>query len=145
MGGFTVNGFGAADSYYQMKSVGHFYCNCCNREQEFFVMELKRKVKVLYIPTVSLYSKYAVVCNKCKNGYYIEENVKDDIMYGRATVIGYDENGPKIKQIEQVEHNKTVTINEPDTNKEVIIRNNLVEDKSTSTHSDEFQIAGMKK
>lgn len=99
MGGFTINGFGAADSYYPLKSVGIFYCKCCRKEQEFSVMELKRKIKVLYIPTVSLYSKYAIACNKCKNGHYIEENVKDDILYGRSTVIGYDENGPKIQQI----------------------------------------------
>lgn len=116
MGGFTVNGFGAADSYYPLKSVGQFYCKACRKEQEFSVMELKRKIKVLYIPTVSLYSKYAVACNKCKSGHYIEENVKDDILYGRSAVIGYDENGPIIQQI-ALENNYVSAVDAPSVQK----------------------------
>lgn len=98
MGGFTINGFGAADSYYPLKSVGQFYCNVCRKGQNFSVMELKRKVKILYIPTVSLYSKYAVVCDKCKIGYYIDESVKDAILKGKAVVTGLTENGPEITE-----------------------------------------------
>lgn len=101
MGGFTVNGFGAADSYYPLKPVGNFYCMACRKEQQFSVMELKRKVKILYIPTVSLYSKFAVACDKCKNGYYIEEATKNALLYGMAAVTGITENGPEIVDLQR--------------------------------------------
>lgn len=100
MGGFTVNGFGAADSYYPLKPVGNFYCKCCRKEQQFSVMELKRKIKILYIPTVSLYSKFAVACDKCKNGYYIDEASKVALLYGMAVVTGITENGPEIVNLQ---------------------------------------------
>lgn len=47
-------------------------------------MEVKRKIKVLYIPTVSINTKYAVGCRSCENGYYISDQQKDDLIYGRA-------------------------------------------------------------
>lgn len=111
MGGFMYNGFGAADSYYPIKSVGKFYCNACNKEQEFSVMELKRKIRVLYIPTLTINSKFAVACNKCKNGYYIDDNQKNGLLYGRAIVKNISENGPNIVFIEENDNYNIVSTN----------------------------------
>ena len=86
MGGFMINGIGAADSYYPITNVGTFYCKDCRKEQAFQLMELKMKIRILYIPTVSINTKYAVVCPKCKTGYYVEEQVKNNIVDGKTKV-----------------------------------------------------------
>ena len=80
MGGFTINGCGAADSYYPIKDLHTSYCASCGRERMFALMELKRKVKVFYIPTFSVGSKYAVVCSHCKDGWYVSDMQKDFIL-----------------------------------------------------------------
>lgn len=84
MGGFTINGCGAADSFYPIKELGEFYCPECRQKRQMCLMEVKRKIKVLYIPTVSINTKYAVGCRSCENGYYISDQQKDDLIYGRA-------------------------------------------------------------
>ncbi|MGN0263730.1 MAG: zinc ribbon domain-containing protein [Oliverpabstia sp.] len=86
MGGFTVNGCGTGDSFYPKLILGNHYCKYCKSIQEFDLMEVKRKIKVLYIPTVSINTKYAVACKKCKNGYYVEDSIRDDLLYGRKTI-----------------------------------------------------------
>lgn len=86
MGGFTVNGCGATDSFYPMKDIGRFSCPHCRESRMLSLMEVKRKIRVIYIPTVSISTKYAVACAVCKNGYYISEQQKDDILYDRAEV-----------------------------------------------------------
>ena len=48
MGGFTVNGCGTGDSFYPKLNLGNHFCKICNSIQEFDLMEVKRKVKVLY-------------------------------------------------------------------------------------------------
>ncbi len=87
MAGFTVNGFGAADSYYLLKPIGTFYCPKCGKERSYALMELRMKVRLLFIPTVTVNKKYAIVCEKCKTGYYVEESVKNDILAGRIQPI----------------------------------------------------------
>ena len=87
MGGFMVNGCGAAESFYPIRSVGTFYCKYCRADRDFSVGEAKMKIRVLYIPTVSVKTKYVVMCFKCKNGYYIEESDKDDILFNRVRVV----------------------------------------------------------
>lgn len=84
MGGFTINGCGAADSFYPIKELGEFYCPECRQKRQMCLMEVKRKIKVLYIPTVSINTKYAVGCRFCENGYYISDQQKEDLLYGRA-------------------------------------------------------------
>ncbi len=49
-------------------------------------MEVKRKIKVFYIPTVSIDTKYAVGCKKCKSGYYINDQQRDDLLFHRSTI-----------------------------------------------------------
>lgn len=84
MGGFMVNGCGAADSFYKIKDLGTFQCPHCNQLRTYSLMEVKMKIRVLYIPTVSVNTKYAVACASCKNGYYVNEKQKDDILYDRV-------------------------------------------------------------
>lgn len=86
MGGFTVNGCGTGDSFYPKLNLGNHFCKICNSIQEFDLMEVKRKVKVLYIPTFSLNTKYAVSCNRCKTGYYVDDSIRDELLYGRMSI-----------------------------------------------------------
>lgn len=86
MGGFTVNGCGTGDSFYPKLNLGNHFCKICNSIQEFDLMEVKRKVKVLYIPTFSLNTKYAVACNRCKTGYYVDDSIRDELLYGRMSI-----------------------------------------------------------
>ena len=96
MGGFLFNGCGAADSFYPKKSLGMHYCKYCHSIKEYALMEVKRKIRVVYIPTFSITTKYAVGCTKCKNGYYIEDNVRDEILYGK---MGIEMQGDEIKLV----------------------------------------------
>ena len=84
MGGFTVNGFGATDRFVPIRNLGTFQCPHCKQERMLQLMEVQRKVSLLYIQTVTINTKYAIACASRQNGYYIEEQQKDDILYGRA-------------------------------------------------------------
>ena len=84
MGGFTVNGFGATDRFVPIRNLGTFQRPHCKQERMLQLMEVQRKVSLLYIQTVTINTKYAIACASCQNGYYIEEQQKDDILYGRA-------------------------------------------------------------
>ncbi|MBE6913235.1 MAG: hypothetical protein E7473_11995 [Ruminococcaceae bacterium] len=86
MGGFTFNGCGATDSFYPIKSVGTFFCKHCGREVTFTLSEVRRKVRVVWIPTVTLTTKFAVVCTNCKTGFYVSDQQKDDILYERVSL-----------------------------------------------------------
>lgn len=86
MGGFTINGFGAADSYYPIRPIGEFYCSDCKKNKPFSLMELRMKIRVLFIPTVTINTKYAVVCEHCHSGYYVDEQTKDDILQNRVHI-----------------------------------------------------------
>lgn len=83
MGGFTFNGFGAAESFYPIRGVGTHFCRVCKKDQPWSVMEARMKIKLLYIPTLTVNTKYVVACDKCKNGYYIEKQDKEDLLYNR--------------------------------------------------------------
>ncbi|MDO5134115.1 MAG: zinc-ribbon domain-containing protein [Eubacteriales bacterium] len=86
MGGFTVNGCGVGDSFYPQKGLGLHFCKSCRSKQDFVLMEVRRKIKVFFIPTVSINVKYAVGCAKCKSGYYIDDKWKDALMNSKATI-----------------------------------------------------------
>lgn len=92
MGGFMINGCGAADSYYKLKDLPHLNCAGC-KNKTLALMELRRKVRVLYIPTVTLNTKYAVVCPSCKNGYYVNEEQKNYILNNPAECVEMTSDG----------------------------------------------------
>lgn len=73
MGGFRVNGCGVTDHFKKIRSLGHHMCPLCNRVAEFFLEEAKQRIDVLFIPTVTLKSRYAVMCNKCQQGKFCSE------------------------------------------------------------------------
>lgn len=81
MGGFTFNGFGAAESFYPIRGVGTHFCRVCKKDQPWSVMEARMKIRLLYIPTLTVNTKYVVACDKCKNGYYVEKQDKEDLLY----------------------------------------------------------------
>ena len=80
MAGFTFNGCGASDSYYPIKFIEERHCKICSARTSFSLMELRMKIKVFFIPTVTVNTKYAIVCEKCKNGFYISEEQKNGVM-----------------------------------------------------------------
>lgn len=86
MGGFTYNGMGWGDCFYPKKDLGKHYCYQCKSIQEFALMEVKSKVKILYIPTISFKTRFAVGCKKCKSGYYVDENGVRDLLYDRISI-----------------------------------------------------------
>jgi hypothetical protein len=48
-------------------------CPRCKRGSEFFIAEAKFKVDIFYIPTFTLKSRYAVICDKCKQGEFCSD------------------------------------------------------------------------
>lgn len=73
MGGILVNGCGVADHLKKLKCLGTFYCPICKKDREFYVSEAKQKIDVLFIPTITLKTRYAVTCAKCKNGEFCSD------------------------------------------------------------------------
>lgn len=80
MAGFLINGCGAADSYYKLKGVGEAYCPRCRKQKPWELAMLKMKIRVVFIPTVSVSTKYAVMCSGCRQGYYVSEEQKKFIL-----------------------------------------------------------------
>lgn len=98
-----INGCGAADSFYPIKSLGTRYCKSCRKETEWAVMEVRRKVRVVFIPTVTLNKKYAVACCKCKTGYYISDAQKDFALSSPASCVEVKADGIEFHGITQAQ------------------------------------------
>lgn len=73
MGGFRLNGCGATDHYKKVKNLGIHLCPRCKKAAEFFLEEAKFKIDVFFIPTVTLKSRYVVMCGKCGQGEYCSD------------------------------------------------------------------------
>lgn len=100
MGGFLFNGCGASDSYKKVMDIKQAYCRFCKKVQMFGLYELDRKIRIVYIPTITTSRKCAVICPKCKNGVYVEDAMRDAILMNRAEVM-ITQNGIEIKVPEQ--------------------------------------------
>ncbi|MCM1143849.1 MAG: zinc ribbon domain-containing protein [Blautia sp.] len=70
MGGYRINGCGVTDHLKSIKSLGMYHCPNCKKLTEFTLDEANQKIDVFWIPTLTLKSRYAVVCKKCKNGEF---------------------------------------------------------------------------
>ncbi len=68
MGGFRFNGCGVTDHFRKIKSLGTHICPNCGTLAEFTLDEVKQMIDVVFIPTFTLKSSYAVMCKKCKRG-----------------------------------------------------------------------------
>jgi len=66
MGGFMINGIGAADSFKPIQDLGEYYCNYCKKNRIFSLMAIKRKIRVVYIPTLTVTTKHGITCKNCK-------------------------------------------------------------------------------
>lgn len=70
MGGFRFNGCGVTDHFKTIKKLGVHACPNCKKLAEFSLDEANQKIDVLWIPTLTIKSRYAVMCKKCKNGEF---------------------------------------------------------------------------
>lgn len=112
MGGFMINGCGAADSYYQLKFLETRQCSCCKKPRSFSLMELKMKIRVIFIPTVTIKKRYAIVCESCKNGFFVEEAQKDAIMHGTLIPVIADD-GISFIDRNALANNEATAMHEP--------------------------------
>lgn len=92
MGGVLINGCGASDSFVKVQDMCQGFCRNCKKVQMFGSFEVKRKVRVVWIPTVTLNTKYAVACTKCKSGIYVEDRILSAVLANRAELV-FDSNG----------------------------------------------------
>lgn len=92
MGGVLINGCGTSDSFVKVQDMCQGFCRNCKKVQMFGFFEVKRKVRVVWIPTVTLNTKYAVACTKCKSGIYVEDQILNEILANRAELV-FDSNG----------------------------------------------------
>lgn len=84
MGGFLFNGCGVADKFKKIKALGEHECPHCGKYKEFHLCEVKRKVHVFFIPTVSYRNSYAVMCSYCDNGKYVSPEWAHTLLTGGA-------------------------------------------------------------
>lgn len=84
MGGFMINGIGAADSFKPLQDLGEHYCNYCKKNRIFSLMAIKRKIRVVYIPTLTVTTKHGITCKNCKNGRYISQEEYMMLVDGRG-------------------------------------------------------------
>lgn len=80
MGGFLFNGCGAADTFSRLRLLKTDMCPNCRKEREFYLVKVRMKIHVVFIPTVPLNTKYGIVCSKCKTGVYISEEQMRQMM-----------------------------------------------------------------
>ena len=86
MAGVMVNGCGWSDSFYSTLNLGSHYCKYCKSMQNFALMEVNAKIRILFIPTVTFSTKYCVCCEKCKNGIYVNDKQRDLLLYRGARI-----------------------------------------------------------
>jgi len=78
--GIRVNGCGTNTAAKKLKYLGDMHCDHCNADHPFYLYELKNQVTVFFIPVVKTSSKFAVMCSKCEQGYYVEESKKNELL-----------------------------------------------------------------
>lgn len=84
MGGFRVNGCGVTDHFKKIKSLGLHMCPMCKRASEFFLEEAKQKIDIVFIPTFTLKSRYAVMCGRCEQGEFCSDQWAVNLMNGNV-------------------------------------------------------------
>ncbi len=88
MGGFQLNGCGAKDYFKKMKYLGEQMCPNCQKLSPFYLEKGKFKVSVFWIPTITLKERYAIMCENCKQGRWIEDAEAYQILSGKTYTTG---------------------------------------------------------
>lgn len=100
MGGFTINGCGASDSYYPLRTLTGMTCPSCGKA-DLALTELRMKIRVFYIPTFTIGKKYGILCPRCKNGYYVSDAQRDYVMSHGAECVQLLPDGIQIIPVEE--------------------------------------------
>ena len=90
MGGFQLDGCGAKDYFTKIKYLGEHLCPNCNKVTPTYLEKGKFKISVFWIPTVTLKERYAIMCEKCEQGRWIEDSEAYRLLNGGT----YDPNMP---------------------------------------------------
>ncbi len=85
MGGFRIDGCGVSDHFKHLKSLGMYSCPACKKLAEFTLDEANQKIDVFYIPTLTLKTRYAVMCKRCENGEFCSSEWAGYLMNQTAT------------------------------------------------------------
>lgn len=86
MGGFRFNGCGVTDHFKKVKDLGMHSCPKCGRLAEFALEEANQKIDVFWIPTLTLKSRYAVMCRKCEEGEFCSSEWAGFLMMNQTPV-----------------------------------------------------------
>lgn len=86
MGGFQFNGCGAKDYFTKIKYLGDQLCPYCKKIAPFYLEKGKFKISVIWIPTITLKERYAIMCEKCKEGRWIEDSEAYSILNNNTNV-----------------------------------------------------------
>lgn len=84
MGGFQFNGCGAKDYFSKVKYLGEHMCPNCKKIAPFYLEKGSFKVSVFWVPTVTLKQRYAIMCENCKEGKWIEDAEAYKILNGNT-------------------------------------------------------------
>ena len=90
MGGFQLDGCGAKDYFTKIKFLGEHLCPNCNKVTPTYLEKGKFKISVFWIPTVTLKERYAIMCENCEQGRWIEDSEAYRLLNGGT----YDPNMP---------------------------------------------------
>lgn len=82
MGGFRIDGCGTKEYFKKVKYLGERNCPKCKRNTPYYLEKANYKVSVFYIPTVTLKERYAIICERCDYGKYIEDAEAYKILSG---------------------------------------------------------------
>ena len=95
--GYTFNGFGFDKKLSPMIELGEHHCKYCHSRKTFVLAAEQYIAKVLWVISAGMFSKYAVVCSECENGYYVNDRQRDSLLYLGAK-IQVDDDGISIIQ-----------------------------------------------
>ena len=83
--GYTINGIGYDKRLSPMIELGEHHCKYCHSRKIFILAEEQYRAKALFI-TVGAFTKYAIVCSECGNGYYVDNKQRDSLLYCGAKI-----------------------------------------------------------
>ena len=83
--GYTFNGVGYDKTLSPMIELGEHHCKYCHSRKIFILAEEQFRAKAWFI-SACVFSKYAVVCSECENGYYVNDKQRDSLLYLGAKI-----------------------------------------------------------